>query len=258
MNGKDGINGLPGRNGLNGKDGINGLPGRNGIDGKNGKDGEDADVRFVDIKVKICECEQQKDGSFAPKEKEVTVKAIANKDGSSSNADTIKADYEAIYKLSRDACLAKNNDDNYVAIPDSWLLRPEHSRPQAIYQFREVGSKPGENNPPKYTLTIPHHKDHGPDVSPFPKYRKGNWEIIYVLADNSKITIHAANENEGMKILEAAKLLIESSKLSNGYLSKSGRVESKVPMKQIEVECRIVKFWDKGRQKDKPKWVKKY
>ena len=41
IKGKDGINGVDGKNGIDGKDGVNGVDGKNGIDGKDGVNGVD-------------------------------------------------------------------------------------------------------------------------------------------------------------------------------------------------------------------------
>lgn len=41
LNGKDGKDGLPGKDGINGKDGLPGRPGKDGLPGRNGRDGKD-------------------------------------------------------------------------------------------------------------------------------------------------------------------------------------------------------------------------
>lgn len=186
---------------------------------------------------------------------------VPPRDGKSAirSALLIRKDDSALQVISKQLLLnTLIGNDNYLAIPDSWLIRPEHHRRQAIYQFREVSSTIAK--PPKYTLTIPHHLNMKPDRPGLPKYRKGNWEIIYVLKDNSKITIHAYSEAEGNKVLEACKKLVDKRYLVGAYLSKSGEVERKDKKKfeTITVEPRIVKFWEEGRKKDKPDWAVKF
>jgi len=57
--------------------------------------------------------------------------------------------------------------------------------------------------------------------APIPNYERGSWEIIYVLKDNSRITIHSKDEESGLLVLKAAKALVESSYLVGAYQSKS-------------------------------------
>jgi hypothetical protein len=174
----------------------------------------------------------------------------------------IRRDDSALQVISKQLLLSSliATDGNYMAIPDSWLIRPEHHRPQAIYQFREVSQT--KKLPPKYTLTIPHHVNSKPNPkSPkIPTYKKGNWELIYVLKDNSKIVIHAASEGEANRVLTACKALVDRRYLTGSYLSKSGEVERKDGKKfdEIRVEPRVVKFWGEGRLKNKPDWQVKF
>ena len=144
-----------------------------------------------------------------------------------------------------------------VAIPDSWLIRPENHRPQLIIQFGEIltNKKIGS---PKYPLTIPHPKPNKPNKAAIPIYKKGNWEIIYVLKDNSKITIHALNEIEGMKILNAAKALVLPDYLNGAYLSKSSKVVTKSPLAEISVTPKMAKYFPDGRKSEKPEWIVKF
>lgn len=161
-------------------------------------------------------------------------------------------DYRKIKALIDDAI-----ENLPIATPDSWLIRPENHRPQLIIQFGEMlGNK--KIGSPKYPLTIPHPKPNKPNKSVIPAYKKGNWEIIYVLKDNSKITIHALNEIEGMKVLNAAKSLVISDYVNNGYLSKSGKVITKTPLNEVAVTPKMAKYFPNGRKSEKPEWIVKF
>ena len=108
----------------------------------------------------------------------------------------------------------------YAVCPDGWLLRPEYHRPQGIYQFAEIDGNGKVIGSPKYRITIPHHTS-TKVTNPLPNYQRGSWEIIYVLKDNSKITIHSLDEDNGKLILNAAKALVDSNYLVGSYMSKS-------------------------------------
>lgn len=150
--------------------------------------------------------------------------------------------------------------DAYAVCPDSWLIRPEYHRPQAIYQFAEVDDSGKIIGSPKYRITIPHHKSEKLTLptAPFPNYQRGNWEIIYVLKDNSKITIHSFDEVNGLKILNAAKELIDPNYSNGGYQSKSCLVGTITPITKITVKCRMAKFYATGCLTLFPDWLVKW
>jgi len=150
--------------------------------------------------------------------------------------------------------------DAYAVCPDGWLLRPEYHRPQGIYQFVEIDKAGKVVGSPKYRITIPHHKPAKVDTlkSPMPNYERGSWEIIYVLKDNSKITIHSKDEQTGLVVLKAAKLLVESPYLVGAYQSKSCLVTSDNSIAEITVKCRMAKFYSTGCLTLLPDWIVKW
>ncbi|NET70563.1 MAG: hypothetical protein F6K62_06145 [Sphaerospermopsis sp. SIO1G2] len=180
----------------------------------------------------------------------------------------IRKDDSALQVMNKQLLLSNFLNDNYIAIPDSWLIRPEHHKSQAVYQFREISSKKDISLAPKYPITIPHHVDKKPDTPKIPPYTKGNWETIFVLKDNSKIILHTSTQAEGDKVLAACKSLVKKKYLEGAYLSKSGLIKfkpkpsgkedkrfNKDGLIKINVEPRIVKFWSEGRKREKPDWV---
>lgn len=144
-----------------------------------------------------------------------------------------------------------------AACPDGWLIRPEYHRPQAIYQFAEIDKDGKIIGAPKYRITVPHHVSDQPD-DPLPNYKRGNWEIIYVLKDNSKVTIHSLNETVGMNLLDAIKLRITPSYLVGAYLSKSSLVVTDTDIAQITVKNRMAKYYSTGAKNDLPDWIAKW
>ena len=153
-----------------------------------------------------------------------------------------------------------SSGDAYAVCPDGWLLRPEYHRPQGIYQFVEIDNAGKVIGSPMYRITIPHHKPAKVDShkAPIPNYERGSWEIIYVLKDNSRITIHSKDEKNGLLILEAAKALVESSYLVGAYQSKSCLVKSDNLIAEITVKCRMAKFYSTGCLTVLPDWIVKW
>ena len=144
-----------------------------------------------------------------------------------------------------------------AAIPDNWRIRPEYQRPQVIYQFAQVNDSGTIIGAPKYQIAVPHHTSTEP-TNPLPNYQRGNWEIIYVLSDNSKVTIHSYDETNGMTMLTAIKALITPSYLNNSYLAKSCLVVTNTPIAQINVKNRMAKYYSTGTKTDVPDWVVKW
>ncbi|MHC5860735.1 hypothetical protein [Nostoc sp.] len=144
-----------------------------------------------------------------------------------------------------------------AGIPDSWLIRPEYHRPQVIYQFAEIDSSGNIIGAPKYPITVPHHISTKPDDA-LPNYKRGNWEIIYVLKDNSKVTIHSFDEDNGMTLLNAIKLRITPSYLDGAYLSKSCLVVTDTDIAQITVKNRMAKYYSTGTKNALPDWLAKW
>jgi hypothetical protein len=143
------------------------------------------------------------------------------------------------------------------ACPDGWLIRPEYHRPQVIYQFAEINTSGVITGAPKYRITVPHHIATQPST-PLPNYQRGNWEIIFVLSDNSRVTIHSLDEANGMTMLNAIKLRIIPSYLNGSYLSKSCPVVTDDEIAQINVKNRLAKYYSTGAKNELPDWIAKW
>lgn len=117
--------------------------------------------------------------------------------------------------------------------------------------FTETGS--AKYDSAKYPITVPHWKGGQNDKPRLPSYKKGNWEGILVLADNSKVTINAQNEAECIKILNAIKPWIDSKMLENSYF-KGGKIKTKEPIKETQVYPKYGRYFGKGQKNGKPDW----
>jgi len=150
-----------------------------------------------------------------------------------------------------------NSDTDCAAIPLGWQIRPEASRPQAIFQFAEVDGSGNITGSPKYPITVPHLVNN-PPTNPLPNYTKGNWELIYVLNDNSRVTIHAMDQDNANTVLNAIIPLLDTNYTSKAYTSKSGLVITQTPIAQNLVTCRMVKYYSTGVQNSVPDWIVKW
>lgn len=146
---------------------------------------------------------------------------------------------------------------DFAVIPDGWLIRPEYHRSQVIYQFAEINDSGNIIGAPKYKITVPHHISTQP-TDPLPNYQRGNWETIYVLNDNSKITIHSLDADNGNLMLNAIKLRIDPDYMTNAYLSKSSLVDTANQIAQITVKNRLAKYYSTGAKNELPDWIKKW
>ena len=216
-------------------------------------------LTWVSVQVETVTC-KLKDGIWTPETKLIGVMVLANSSG--NEVSKVVGEYHELANANREICEAKNKNEDcpecYAAVPDSWLIRPEHHRPQAVYQFAEINNDGEIIGSPKYSINIPHHKPQKPNSPTLPVYRKGNWEIIFVLSDNSKITIHALNQAEGYKVLNAAKSMVYPKYLIGSYLSKDGYVRTATPLAEIRVKLRMIKYFPQGRKDVKPEWIAKF
>ena len=148
--------------------------------------------------------------------------------------------------------------DVTAAIPLSWQIRHEGENPQMVIQFAEMknaasGNTPAKYDSAKYPITVPHWKGGKSDKPSLPPYKKGNWEGILVLKDNSKVTINAQSEAECTKIINAIKPWIKSDMLKDSYF-KCGKITTKEPIKQIQVYPKYGRYFGKGQKNNKPDW----
>ncbi|MEH1801385.1 MAG: hypothetical protein V7L13_19865 [Nostoc sp.] len=164
-------------------------------------------------------------------------------------------DYRKIQAIIEDAV---KKLDVTAAIPLSFQIRHEGDTPQMVIQCAErksaaSGNTPARYDSAKYPITVPHWKGGQSDKPSIPPYKKGNWEGILVLKDNSKITINAQSESECKKVLNAIKPWIKSDMLEGSYF-KGGLIVTDEPIKQIQVYPKYGRYFGKGQKNNKPDW----
>jgi hypothetical protein len=164
-------------------------------------------------------------------------------------------DYRKIKALIDDAI---SQVDITAAIPLSFQIRHEGDTPQMVIQCAErksaaTDTKEAKFDSAKYPITVPHWKGGQNDKPYLPPYKKGNWEGILVLADNSKVTINAQNEAECIKILNAIKPWIDKKMLEGSYF-KGGKIVTEEPIKNILVYPKYGRYFGKGQKNNKPDW----
>jgi hypothetical protein len=200
------------------------------------------------IKVPICKCEFNKQtNKWTPKTDTVIMEVFAT---SQLQADQLAQLHLENARQAADLCLARNTEEPIAAIPQSWQIRHEGGKPQMVIHCAEK-KEDGKYDSAKYPITVPHWKGKVTDKPSLPPYKKGNWEGILVLADNTKVTINAANEAECTKILNAIKPWINSEMLKGSYF-KGGKIN--VDIKQTQVKAMYGRYFKEGQKNGKPDW----
>ncbi len=147
--------------------------------------------------------------------------------------------------------------DLVSAIPLSWQIRNEGNRPQLIIQCAEEDGVDKSGNKKyksaKYPISVPHW-DGSPGEQIFlPSYIKGNYEGIYTLKDNSKITINSQNEIECKRILQAIIPHVSKTYLEDAYF-KGGLIVRDDPIKESRVKPKYGRYFKDGQKNNKPDW----
>ncbi len=112
-----------------------------------------------------------------------------------------------------------------AAVRESWQLRPEAQRPQAIFIFGIL--RPGEDiiKDSKYEISVPWFDPaFMEDFDNTFGYMKGSWHAIYTLNDNSKIIFNTENSNDVEPVLNRWLSCIPTERKSRGFL-KAGPVK---------------------------------
>ncbi|MEH2337099.1 hypothetical protein [Nostoc sp.] len=147
--------------------------------------------------------------------------------------------------------------DVVAAIPMSWQIRNEGGKPQLVIQCAEENGVDDKGNKKyksaMYPITIPHWDGTASDKISLPSYIKGNYEGIYTLNDNTKVTINAKNEIECKRILNALKPHIPKQYIKDAYF-KGGVIVRDKPIKESRVKPRYGRYFKDGQKNSKPDW----
>jgi collagen type III alpha len=211
-------------------------------------------VKFLSLEVPVCMCEQQPDGSWKVERGTTTVKAIANKDGSASNAATVLSEHEELFKANSELCLAKNKEfEAYLSVPDYWQTRSPQ-KPQLAIQYAEnLGS--GKVGRSRWTLLLPHYRYGEAHKPNFLDYEKGNYRGIQVLRDNSKIIVWCKTEFECLRVINALKQYVDPDFLKG--IKPPETTNSHKDYKEVPVTPTLCQFFPNGQKDAVPLWSKK-
>ncbi|MFT8854431.1 MAG: hypothetical protein ABF901_09525, partial [Leuconostoc suionicum] len=144
VDGKDGVNGIDGQNGVDGKDGVNGIDGKNGADGKDGVNGIDGKHILVDS--------QEVSNSIESKD---VIDNIDNKNGR-DRTENFKSSTLSTFKISDDSM-------------EKMIVKEEHSSTENNNQIQEDQVSTNDvDKVPSQKLAGYYQADHNSDDSTFP------------------------------------------------------------------------------------------
>ncbi|BCL34248.1 hypothetical protein [Nostoc sp. MS1] len=214
---------------------------------------EAASIFWVDLQVPVISCEQDETGIWTPKTSSQTIKVIATFQGN----EILKSQtqFQELAKINTELCNAKNGSDNAIlTLPERYQIPVDGHIPQIIYVFREVRDD-GTWGERMYPMTVPHPKSiNPPEQRPLPDYKKGSWELILTLKDNTKVFINALSMEECQTMIDQVKPLIADAFLE----SSSQKIGQRKGQQLLEIKVRIFKvdYFEKGTKNAKPKWSK--
>ena len=146
--------------------------------------------------------------------------------------------------------------DCIATVPEWWQLRPEAQRPQGILLFRELRDD-GTIGNDRYSITIPHCTlTTPPSNPPLVEYKKGDFEGILTLKDNSKLIVNCETAIECNRVIDKLSQVID-----NDYLEGSSRKIGKrsgLPFKQIKVVASGAHYYPNGVKSMKPIYIKSF
>ncbi|MEH2222595.1 hypothetical protein [Nostoc sp.] len=207
----------------------------------------------IDVPVIVCTLT---DSKWTPTRNVQTIQVM----GSSTGNEALKVlgEYEELAKANTELCLAKNKDEDQlnavVALPERYQLSPDGHIPQLICLFVEK-REDGTLAKDYYPITIPHPKSTTePSTAPLDGYKKGSWEGILTLKDNSKVFVNAFSKEEAEQVITQAKTIIDD-KYTEGSFYKVGQRKGQ-PLKEINVKLVRVDYYAEGTKQKKPTWIK--
>lgn len=138
-----------------------------------------------------------------------------------------------------------------ASFPEWYQIRIGGDRPQLVVQYAEklAGGKLGRT---RWSISIPHYIG---DKNPkFPTYKKGQWELLVTLRDNSKIMLNCISKEECERTWKEIKPYIKPYYLVTSQVKIGPRKGKK--LKQCNVVATNAKYFAKGQQNGIPTWVK--
>ncbi|MGF1964599.1 MAG: hypothetical protein RMX99_034555, partial [Aulosira sp. DedVER01a] len=212
-------------------------------------------INWQNVTVPVVSCDLGTDGKYTPSTTSQTITVIATKSGNEASK-TLKH-FQELAKSNEQLCRNRNNEAvALVALPERYELSPGGHIPQMIYVFKQVNDDNTLGRVP-YQITVPHPANTTPPTSPpLPNYKKGSWEAILTLKDNSKVFVNAYSVAEGEAMLDAIKPLINSSFLVNSF-QKVGQRKGQALL-EINVKLVEMQYYSTGTALKEPDWIKRF
>ena len=152
-------------------------------------------------------------------------------------------------------CLPK--DECIAVVPDWWQVRLGANRPQLMVSYA-AKFPDGAWDKAKYVISIPHWKKTKEQTSStdFPSYRKGQYQGIMVLNDNSKIIVNGFTGEETLRAIDKITAGVVPIFLENAVTkmaSRRGRTLS-----TVAVYPRSARYFGTGQMNLEPDWILKF
>ena len=147
--------------------------------------------------------------------------------------------------------------DCIAAVPDWWQVRLGSDRPQLMVAYA-ARFPDGTWDKAKYMISVPHWNKSKllTAVDNFPTYRKGQYQGVMVLPDNSKLIVNAYTSEEATAAIDKFALGIPPTMVSSAVTkvaSRRGR-----DLLSIIVYPRSVRYFATGQMDLNPTWSKKF
>ena len=143
-----------------------------------------------------------------------------------------------------------------ASLPERYQLSLEGNLPQLVCLFREL-KEDGSLGKDWYPITIPHPLNTIKDKqTALPNYKKGSWELILTLKDNSKVFVNAFSQNDAEEILKSINPQIDSNYLTNSF-QKIGQRKGQA-LKEIVVKMVRADYYPTGAENSTPAWNKHF
>ncbi|NEO34265.1 MAG: hypothetical protein F6K36_28455 [Symploca sp. SIO3C6] len=141
----------------------------------------------------------------------------------------------------------KDNRQAIATIPEQWARRVGSNRPQLVIIYRP--KLKGSIKTGNYLLHLPHYL--GKRNPPLPEYKKGNWQGLLTLKDNSKLIVNGFSPQETEKTVNSLSRFINSEYLPGNF--KIGQVKNS-PYLEIEVKPHRADYYSQGQGQIEPDW----
>jgi hypothetical protein len=210
-------------------------------------------VRSLKAKIEIPVVEAEKKqvngvDKWVPKINRTQVEVIAIDENTAASVALI---YRKIAEIQIDLIKMRNEEQPIAAIPEWWPARIGGQRPQLVTLFAEKLPN-GKLGRTRWPLTIPHYNPRVRKPN-LPSYKKGQWEGILTLKDNSKLIVNAISQSEAERVINAVKTYISPAYLAGAQL-KIG-IRKGEPLKQCLVVPTSAKFFATGQKNTVPNWT---